>query len=99
MFVIGNFLEGVAVVLNMALSLYMWMIIIRALITWVNPDPDNPIVQFLYKATDPVLYQIRKALPFSGGGIDFSPIIAILIIYFLQYALVQSLRDVAMRLQ
>ncbi len=99
MFLIGNVLEGIAVILNMALYLYMWIIIIRALITWVNPDPYNPIVQFLYKVTDPMLYQIRKALPFSGGGIDFSPIIAILIIYFLQYALVESLRDIAMRLQ
>ena len=99
MFLIGNVLEGIAVVLNMALYLYMWIIIIRALITWVNPDPYNPIVQFLYRVTDPMLYHIRKALPISGAGIDFSPIIAILIIYFLQYALVESLRDIAMRLQ
>ena len=99
MFLIGNVLEGIAVALNMALYLYMWIIIIRALITWVNPDPYNPIVQFLYSVTDPMLYQIRKALPISGAGIDFSPIIAILIIYFMQYALVESLRDIAMHLQ
>ncbi|MBE9536551.1 MAG: YggT family protein, partial [Proteobacteria bacterium] len=56
MFVIANFLEALAVILNMVLQLYMWIIIARAVISWVNPDPYNPIVQFLYKATDPLLY-------------------------------------------
>jgi YggT family protein len=95
MFVIGNFLVAVASVLNMLLSAYMWIIVIRALISWVNPDPYNPIVQFLRSATDPLLYRVRRALPLNFGGIDFSPIIVIAGIMFLQTFLVQSLLDLA----
>jgi YggT family protein len=95
MFVIGNFLAAVASVLNMLLSAYMWIIVIRALISWVNPDPYNPIVQFLRAATDPLLYRVRRALPLNFGGIDFSPIIVIAGILFLQTFLVQSLFDLA----
>ena len=93
MFLLGNLLEAVALVLGMVLQLFMWIIIIRALISWVNPDPYNPIVQFLYKITEPVLFTIRKALPMSGLGIDISPLVVILIIYFLQIFLVQTLSD------
>jgi YggT family protein len=96
--VLGNMLAGIAEVIGMILTLYMWVVIIRSLISWVNPDPYNPIVQFLQRATDPVLYQIRKRLGMGSMGFDFSPIIVILIIIFLQYALVGSLRDLAMRL-
>jgi YggT family protein len=95
MFVIGNFLVAVASILNMLLSVYMWIIVIRALISWVNPDPYNPIVQFLRAATDPLLYRVRRALPLNFGGIDFSPIIVIAGIMFLQTFLVQSLLDLA----
>jgi YggT family protein len=76
----------------------MWVIIIRALISWVNPDPWNPIVQFLDRVTEPVLYQIRRRLGMGGMGFDFSPIIAILIIMFLQIAVVGSLKDLAIRM-
>jgi len=55
----------------MGLTLYMWLIIIRALISWVNPDPYNPIVRFLYRVTEPVLYQVRKWIPLRGMGMDF----------------------------
>jgi len=95
MFVIGNFLVAVASILNMLLSVYMWIIVIRALISWVNPDPYNPIVQFLRSATDPLLYRVRRVLPLNFGGIDFSPIIVIAGIMFLQTFLVQSLLDLA----
>ncbi len=98
MFIAGNVLEGIASILDTVLWLYMWVIIIRALISWVNPDPWNPIVQFLQRVTDPVLYQIRKRLGMGSMGFDFSPIIAILIIMFLQIAVVGSLRDLAMRM-
>ena len=91
MFLLGNLLEAVAQVLDIVLNIFMWIIIIRALISWVNPDPYNPIVQFLYKVTEPVLFPIRKALPMSGLGIDFSPIIVFLIIIFMQTFLVQTL--------
>ena len=91
MFLLGNLLGAVAQVLDIVLNIFMWIIIIRALISWVNPDPYNPIVQFLYKVTEPVLFPIRKALPMSGMGIDFSPIVVFLIIIFLQTFLVQTL--------
>ena len=98
MFIIGNFLMAVAKIMDMALSIYMWLIIIRALISWVNPDPYNPIVRFLVAATEPVLYPIRKRLPLMGG-IDFSPIVAILVIIFIQTFAVQSLMQMALRLR
>jgi YggT family protein len=75
----------------------MWVIIARALISWVNPDPWNPIVQFLQRVTEPVLYPIRRRVGFAMG-IDLSPIIALLVIIFLQVALVQSLKDLAFRM-
>jgi YggT family protein len=99
MFVIGNFLAALASVLNMLLSAYMWIIIIRALISWVSPDPYNPIVQFLHSATDPVLYRVRRWLPVSFSGIDFSPILVIAAIYFLQVFLVGSLLDLSHQLR
>ena len=95
MFIVGNFLVALASVLNMLLSAYMWIIVIRALISWVNPDPYNSIVRFLHAATDPLLYQVRRWLPLNFGGIDFSPILVIAAIIFLQAFLVQSLRDLA----
>ncbi|MBI1815069.1 MAG: YggT family protein [Deltaproteobacteria bacterium] len=95
MFIIANFLAALAQVLNMVLWLYMWILIARAILSWVNPDPGNPIVRFLYTATEPVLYRVRRAIPFFGGGIDFSPFIVLLGIYFLQFFLVQSLFDLA----
>jgi YggT family protein len=95
MFVIGNLLSALALVLDMLLRVYMWIIIIRALISWVSPDPYNPIVQFLRSATDPLLYRVRRWLPVSFGGIDFSPIIVIAGILFLQAFLVQSLLDLS----
>ena len=98
MFIAGNILEGIATILDTVLWLYMWVIIIRALVSWVNPDPWNPIVQFLQRATDPVLYQIRKRLGMGSMGFDFSPIIAILLIMFLQIAVVGSLSDLAIRM-
>lgn len=97
MFVVGNVLLGVATVLDYALSLYMWVIIARALISWVNPDPWNPIVQFLDRVTEPVLSPIRRRLSWRMG-IDLSPLIAIVAISFMQIAVVQSLKDLAMRM-
>ena len=80
-------------------AIYMWVIIIRALLSWVNPDPYNPIVQFLYSITEPVLYRIRQLVPMTGIGIDFSPIIVLLAIVFLQGFLVESLAALGARLQ
>jgi len=98
MFVVSNLLLGAAKVLDIILTLYMWVIIIRALISWVNPDPYNQVVRFLYSITEPVLSPIRRKLPLLGGGIDFSPVLVILAIIFLKSFVIRSLMDLAMRL-
>jgi YggT family protein len=97
MFVVGNTLLGLATVLDYALSFYSWIIIARALISWVNPDPWNPIVQFLTRATEPILAPLRRRLG-VGMGIDLSPLIVIAVIWFLQIAVVQSIKDMAGRM-
>jgi YggT family protein len=99
MFIIGNFINAIATILDYVLTIYMWLIIIRALISWVNPDPYNQIVQLLYRLTDPVLNRVRRFIPFTYSiGIDFSPVIVILIIYFLQIFLVSSLKMLAFKM-
>ena len=98
MFIIVNLLDAVSLVIHYLLNIYMWLIIIRALLSWVNPDPYNPIVSFLYQVTEPVLYRIRRFLPIRGLGIDLSPIIVFVIIMFLDGFLVQTLRDIALRI-
>ena len=90
-----NIIMGIARVLDIILEIYMWVIIIRALISWVNPDPYNPIVQILTKMTEPALRPIRKLVPPYKVGIDLSPLIAILIIIILQYALIKNLYRLA----
>ena len=99
MFVASNLLSALATVLDIALTAYYWIIIIRAIVSWVNPDPWNPIVQFLYRATDPVLRPIQRLLPTRGWGIDFSPLVAILVVIFVQRFLVTSLNELAWRLR
>lgn len=99
MFIFSNFLLATASVLQLVLTLYMWIVIARALISWVNPDPYNPIVRFLYSATEPLLYRVRRTLPISFGGIDFSALMVLIAIYFLQAFLVQSLRDLALSIR
>jgi len=99
MFILANLLIALAKVTDVLLSIFYWLIIIRAIISWVNPDPSNPIVQFLYKATEPVLKPIRNALPYSMRfGLDISPILAFLILLFLRLFLVRTLIDIGMRL-
>jgi YggT family protein len=98
MFVVSNFLIAIARLLDIGLSLYMYIIIARAIISWVNPDPYNPIVRFLNSVTEPVLFRIRRRLPLFFGGIDFSPIIVILAIIFIQSFVVQSLVQMAARM-
>jgi YggT family protein len=94
MFILGNLLNAVAGVLDIVLQLAMYLIIARALISWVSPDPFNPIVQFLMRSTDPILRPIQRLLP-AMSGMDISPIIAILAIYFLQWFVIRSLHDIA----
>jgi len=95
MFILGNFIEAVARIIDMGLTLYMWLIIIRALISWVNPDPNNPIIRFLYSVTEPVLYKVRRLIPMKGIGIDFAPVIVILVIIFLQSFIVRTMLQIA----
>ena len=98
MFILGNFLRALAHLLNWALWAYMWLLVARAVISWVSPDPYNPIVQFLVRSTEPVLRPVRRLLPLPGG-IDFSPLVVILGLVFLQQFLVPSLLHLAWRLK
>ncbi len=95
----GNFIYAVAKVLDFALWSYMWILVIRAVLSWVSPDPYNPIVRALYSITEPVLSFLRRRLPLMAGSIDFSPIVAILAILFLQWFLVKSLLELAARIR
>ena len=95
MFILSNFLQAIATVLNYALSIYMWIVIARAVLSWVNPDPYNPIVRFIHNVTEPVLYRIRSKLPVNFVGIDLSPIVVFLGIIFLQKFLISSLYGLA----
>lgn len=97
MFVLGNFIAAMAHILDTVLTIYMWIIIIRAVLSWVNPDPYNPIVRFIHQVTEPVMYRVRRWIPIGGFGIDFSPIIILLAIVFLQSFLVSSLLELANR--
>jgi YggT family protein len=99
MFVLGNLVDAVAIVLDYVLWTYMWIMIIRVILSWVNPDPYNPIVRALYSITDPVLSWLRRRLPLMAGSIDFSPMVVILAIIFLQRFLVASLHGLAFRLR
>lgn len=97
MFVFANLVSAAAMVASWGLTIYMWVVIVRAFISWVNPDPYNPVVQFLYRTTEPVLGPIRRRLPYLGG-VDISPIIVIMAIVFLKVFLVGTLREIASRL-
>jgi YggT family protein len=99
MFVFSNLILTVARLLELVLWAYIWIIIARAVLSWVNPDPFNPIVRFLYRATEPVLRPIRHRLPTLAMGLDLSPMVAMLAIYFLESFLVGSLRDLAISLR
>ena len=98
MFIFGNMLGAIAQILHMIISVYIWIVIISALITWVNPDPYNPIIRFLRGATEPLLYRVRRFLP-PMGGIDFSPFVLILFLYFVDMFVVKTLSDIAFRLR
>ena len=103
MFVAGNFLTALASVLHLLLRVYIWVVIVRALISWVNPDPWNPIVQTLNRLTDPLLEPIRRwmfrMMGSRGIGIDLSPLLLIMAIYFVDFFLVETLNDIGMRLR
>jgi YggT family protein len=92
----GRLVLAIAQILDWLLSAYMWIVIISALLSWVRPDPYNPIVRFLYAVTEPVLYRIRRWLPFVvAGGFDLSPIVVILVVMALKTVVVGNLYDLA----
>ncbi|HVN71257.1 MAG TPA: YggT family protein [Desulfomonilia bacterium] len=99
MFILGNILIGFGKVLHILLNFYMWIVIIGALISWVNPDPYNPIVRFLQGVTYPLFYWLRRRIPLVIGGIDLSPIIVIAVIVFLDYAVASTIMETGMRLK
>ena len=100
MFVLANFLSAIASIIDFLLTALYWLILVRALLSWVNPDPFNPIVQFLGKVPEPILAPIRKVLPPAFRfGIDISPIIAFLGIMFLRSFLVRTILDIAARMR
>ena len=91
MYIIGYFIMAIAKLLDFALVIFMWIVIARAVLSWVSPDPYNPIVRFIHNATEPVLSRIRRSFPINFGGIDISPIIIIFAVYFLRIFVVNSL--------
>ena len=95
MFVLNNFIIAIARVIDIILTVYMWIIIARALISWANPDPYNKIVIFLYRVTEPVLRPIRRIIPRHSLPIDFAPLVVLLIIIFLQSFLVKTMLQMA----
>ena len=95
MFIVAYFLTALAGVLHIVLYSYMLIVIARAILSWVNPDPYNPIVRFLYNVTEPVLFRIRRAIPIDMGGLDFSPMILILVLVFLDQFVVPTLYRMA----
>ncbi len=99
MFILSNFILAVAKLLDIGLSLYLLIIVARALISWVNPDPYNQIVIFLYRSTEPILAPIRRWMPFRNLGIDLSPVIAMALIYFLQSFVLKTLVDLTLYLK
>ena len=99
MFAVSHFIMATAKLVDWALWAYFWIIIARVVFSWINPDPFNPIVRFVYRVTEPVLRPIRRRLPTLQMGLDLSPMIVILALYFLQSFLVESLRDLAVSLR
>ena len=100
MFILSNFISAAANILDVLLTVVYWLVIIRALISWVNPDPNSAIVQFLYKTTEPILAPIRSRLPLNFKfGLDISPVIAMLLVMFLKSFLIRSLFDLSIWLR
>lgn len=99
MFILANLLLAVGRILDLLLTIYMWIVIISAIISWVNPDPYNPIVRFLHAVTEPVYRRIRRIIGFRLGIIDISPMIVILAIVFVKYFFIQSLIELAYKLK
>jgi YggT family protein len=99
MFILGNLILAIGNIFDILLSLYMWIVIIAALISWVNPDPYNPIVRFLHSVTEPVFRPIRRLIGFRLGPVDISPLVVILAIMFVQKFLIRSLIELGYKIK
>jgi YggT family protein len=95
MFILSNFMHSLATIIDIVLNLYMWILIARVILSWVNPDPYNPIVRFLYNITEPLMYRVQRILPLQFGGIDLTPMAIIIAIIFLRSFLVSTLHQLA----
>lgn len=82
--ILNDLIVILAQMIHTIIGVYIFIVIARALISWVGPDPNNPIVRFLYNATEPVLNRIRRWVPLQFGGIDFSPLALLFVLYFIQ---------------
>lgn len=96
---LANIIAGLAWVIGNVLTIYFYVVIVSALISWVGPDPYNPVVRFLRNVTEPIYVYIRRYIPFVYlGGFDLSPIVLIIVIQFLQFAVVKNLHYLAIRM-
>jgi len=99
MFVLANLVKTVAGLLSLVINLYIFVIIVAAFLSWVNPDPYNVIVRTMRAMTEPVFYRIRKWLPFvMVNGFDLSPIVALIALQLVNGVVVQSLLELGLRL-
>ena len=94
----GGLIEAIADVVYYLLTFYLYIVIARAIISWVSPNPYNPIVNFLYQATEPVLRYARRIIPPIGGTLDLSPILVLVAIVFLRKIIVETLLQFAQQL-
>lgn len=99
MFLVGNLFSALAQVVDTVIMVFWWLVLIRAVTSWVNPDPNNTVVVFLWRVTEPLLAPFRRVLPAWNIGVDLSPLLAILFLMFLRIFLVQSLYGIAVRIQ
>jgi YggT family protein len=98
-FVFGNLFSTIAHILDILLEVYMWVVIVRAILSWINPNPYNPLVRIIYGLVDPVTYRISRFFPTRIGMIDIAPFLLLLIIIFLQKFIVRTLFDLAIRMR
>ncbi len=95
MFILSNFIDSLATIIDIVLTIYIWILVIRAILSWVNPDPYNPIVRFLYNITEPLMCRVRRILPIQFGGVDLTPVVIIIAIIFLRSFIVPTLHQLA----
>jgi len=98
MFAFGNLIITIAELLNFLIGIYIWIIVVRTLLSWINPDPRNQIVRFIVTITEPALEPVRRMLPFMGG-LDLSPMVVIILLYFIRPFILQTLLELAYRIK